>query len=65
MTSAWKSPLEGYENVEPLPTNFNDDGKSLYNPSGPKSSAYDEFPKPIDPSDNGFDFHSESISVIL
>jgi len=53
----WDSPLKGYENAEPLPTTRNPDGKSLYNPPGPKSAAYDEFPKPIDPSKNGFDFH--------
>jgi len=53
----WDSPLKDYENAEPLPTNVNADGKSLYNPPGPKSAAYEEFPKPIDSSDNGFDFH--------
>ena len=54
-----KSPLTGYENAEPLPTTLNPDGKSLYNPPGPKSSAYDVFPPPIDSSNNGFDFHSK------
>jgi len=53
----YKSPLEGYENAEPLPTTINPDGKSLYNPPGPLSKAYEEFPKPIDSSNNGFDFH--------
>jgi DOPA 4,5-dioxygenase len=57
--SPWPSLLEGYEDAEPLPTTFNDDGKSLYNPPGPRSTAYEEFPKLIDPSGNGFDFHSE------
>ncbi len=56
---SWKSPLIGYENAEPLPTTFNADGKSYYNPSGPKSRAYEEFPDPIDSSNNGFDFHSK------
>lgn len=56
---SWKSPLIGYENAEPLPTTFNADGKSLFNPAGPKSRAYDEFPEPIDSSNNGFDFHSK------
>lgn len=56
---AYDSPLQGYEQAAPLPTDFNADGKSLYNPPGPKSPAYDEFPKPIDLSNNGFDFHSE------
>ncbi|KAI0766959.1 DOPA-like domain-containing protein [Trametes elegans] len=60
--SAWqgkegKSPLKGYENAEPLPTTINPDGKSFYNPPGPRSSAYDEFPQPIESSNNGFDFH--------
>lgn len=54
----YESPLKGYENAEPLPDTINPDGKSLYNPPGPPSAAYDEFPAPIDPSNNGFDFHS-------
>lgn len=53
----WESPLKGYENSEPLPTSFNSDGKSLVNLTGPKSKAYDECPKPIDSSNNPFDFH--------
>ncbi len=61
----WKSPLVGYENAEPLPTTVNPDGKSLYNPPGPKSLAYDEFPEPIDSSNNGFDFHSERIRAYM
>ncbi|KAF8054966.1 DOPA-like domain-containing protein [Lyophyllum atratum] len=56
--SHWKSPLDGYENAEPLPDLVNADGKSLYNPpANVKSPAYDEFPPPIDSSNNGFDFH--------
>lgn len=56
----YKSPLEGYENAPALPTEFNADGKSLYNPPGPRSSAYDEFPKPIEGEKRGgFDFHGE------
>ncbi|KAF5383511.1 hypothetical protein D9615_003617 [Tricholomella constricta] len=52
-----KSPLEGYENAEPLSSTLNPD-RSLYNPStNAKSSAYDRFPQPIDSSNNGFDFH--------
>lgn len=61
--STWESPLKGYENAEPLPTKINPDGKSLYNPPGPKSAAYEEFPKPINPSNNAFDVHSEWESV--
>ncbi|KAH9916319.1 DOPA-like domain-containing protein [Fomitopsis serialis] len=53
----WDSPLKGYENAEPLPTTINPDGKSLHNPPGPRSASYDDFPKPIDSSNNGFDFH--------
>lgn len=53
----WESPLKGYENAEPLPTTINPDGKSLVNLPGPKSVAYDECPKPIDSSNNPFDFH--------
>ncbi|TFY53196.1 hypothetical protein EVJ58_g9583, partial [Rhodofomes roseus] len=53
----WGSPLKGYENAAPLPTTINPDGKSLYNPPGPQSASYGNFPKPIDSSNNGFDFH--------
>lgn len=59
MAPQWKSPLEGYENAEPLPDRINPDGKSLYNPPAPRSAAYDEFPAPIKSSNNGFDFHSQ------
>ena len=51
--------LKDYQNALPLPTEINADGKSLMNLSGPKSSCYDDFPKPIESSNNGFDFHSE------
>lgn len=54
---SWPSPLTGYENAEPLPTKTNADGKSLYNPPAPRSSAYETFPKPIEMSNNAFDFH--------
>lgn len=60
----WESPLKGFEGAEPLPTNFDTDGKSLYNPPGPRSTSYDEFPKPIDSSNNGFDFHSKSAILL-
>jgi len=45
--------------TDPLPTTLNPDGKSLYNPPGTKSTAYDLFPPPIVSSNNGpgFDFH--------
>jgi DOPA 4,5-dioxygenase len=54
----WISPLKGYEKADPLPSTVNADGKSLFNPPGPKSATYDEFPKPIESSHGGFDFHS-------
>ncbi|TDL23766.1 hypothetical protein BD410DRAFT_787043 [Rickenella mellea] len=53
----YESPLRGYENAEPLPNTINPDGKSLFNPPGPKSAAYDDFPKPIISANNAFDFH--------
>ncbi|EPT00670.1 hypothetical protein FOMPIDRAFT_1122098 [Fomitopsis schrenkii] len=53
----WEAPLKGYENAEPLPTTINPDGKSLYNPPSSKSAAYDEFPTPINSSNNAFDVH--------
>ncbi|KAI0057469.1 hypothetical protein BV25DRAFT_1892722 [Artomyces pyxidatus] len=56
-SGSYKSPLEGFEGAAPLPNDVNPDGKSLYNPPGPKSGAYDVFPEPIDSSNNGFDFH--------
>lgn len=62
--SEWLSLLEGYEDAEPLPTTFNADGKTLYNPPGPRSVAYEEFPKPIDPTRNGFDFHIYHMSEV-
>ncbi|KAH7911339.1 DOPA-like domain-containing protein [Hygrophoropsis aurantiaca] len=55
--SKWQSPLAGYENAEPLPTAFNPVTKALVGIPAPQSKSYDEFPKPIDSSSNGFDFH--------
>ena len=49
--------LRGYDNAAPLPNEFSSDGKSLVNLPAPKSACYDNFPKPIDSSNNGFDFH--------
>ncbi|KAF7982571.1 hypothetical protein HWV62_27567 [Athelia sp. TMB] len=57
-TMTWTSPLQGYENAEPLPDTVNPDGKSLFNPPRLRSAAYDQSPKPIDSSNNEFDFHS-------
>ncbi|OTB00250.1 hypothetical protein M426DRAFT_238360 [Hypoxylon sp. CI-4A] len=55
----YPSPLEGYENLPPLPEEKNEDGKSFKNP--PKdtlSKAYVEFPDPLDKSRRGgFDVH--------
>jgi len=53
------------DSTEPLPTTLNPDGKSLYNPPGPKSTAYDLFPQPIDSSNNGFDFHSKHPTILI
>lgn len=60
--SDYGNPLAGYESAEPLPDTINPDGKSLYNPPGPLSKAYEEFPDPLDKNNNGFDFHSTSFS---
>jgi DOPA 4,5-dioxygenase len=62
--SQWPSLLAGYEGAESLPTTINPDGKSLYNPPGPRSAAYDEFPKQFNPSKNGFDFHIYYIPAV-
>jgi len=54
----YKSPMADWNgNREPLPTTTNADGKSLTNVPGPISLAYEEFPDPIDSSNNAFDFH--------
>lgn len=60
--ASYISPLIGYENAPPLPTTVNADGKSLTNlpnEDGKLSEAYEKFVKPIDSSNNGFDFHGE------
>jgi hypothetical protein len=60
VTPNYLSPLQGFENADPLPTELNPDGKSLFNtPGTTKSPTYDQFPSPIDSSNNGFDFHSQ------
>ncbi|CAK3905719.1 MFS general substrate transporter [Lecanosticta acicola] len=57
------SPLEGYENLDPLSNDRNpQDGKSLLNPTPtttPPSTAYQKFPSPIHngPLAAGFDIH--------
>ncbi|KJA28001.1 hypothetical protein HYPSUDRAFT_156275 [Hypholoma sublateritium FD-334 SS-4] len=56
------SPLAPYTaapDYAPLPTDqLSPDGKSLVNPPREGlSDAYHSFPVPIDPSNNGFDFH--------
>ncbi|KAK3503688.1 DOPA-like domain-containing protein [Neurospora crassa] len=55
----YKSPLEGYENAPPLPTEKAADGKSLLNnQTGVLSSAYEKFPEPLDNGRRGaFDVH--------
>jgi len=53
--SPW--PLEGYENLKPLPDEKNEDGKSIKNPQhGVLSKAYTEFPDPL-AKRCGFDIH--------
>ncbi|GES65328.1 DOPA-like-domain-containing protein [Aspergillus terreus] len=55
----YPSPLEGYENLEPLPDERNDDGKSYKNlQHGVLSKAYEEFPDPLTKGRRGgFDIH--------
>ncbi|KAJ6024922.1 hypothetical protein N7540_005719 [Penicillium herquei] len=55
----YPSPLEGYENLEPLSEERNEDGKSFKNPQhGVLSGAYSEFPDPISKGRRGgFDVH--------
>ncbi|KAL1988710.1 hypothetical protein VTN96DRAFT_8410 [Rasamsonia emersonii] len=52
-------PLAGYEGLEPLGEEKNEDGKSLKNPQhGIRSKAYDEFPDPLTKGRRGgFDVH--------
>lgn len=45
----YPSPLAGYENLAPLPTELSQDGKSLVNPqTGIKSKSYEKFTEPLD-----------------
>ncbi|KAL1311503.1 hypothetical protein AAFC00_001626 [Neodothiora populina] len=55
----YPSPLEGYENLEPLPTERAADGKSFYNPPAKsQSKAYGSFIDPISNGERGgFDVH--------
>ncbi|KAL1991313.1 hypothetical protein VTN49DRAFT_5305 [Thermomyces lanuginosus] len=55
----YPSPLQGYEDLEPLGEEPTADGKSLANPQhGVPSKAYTEFPDPIDKGRRGgFDVH--------
>ncbi|KAL7272489.1 hypothetical protein RUND412_004698 [Rhizina undulata] len=55
----YPSPLEGYRDLEPLPTTLNEDGKSFYNPpTGKLSTAYERFIEPItNGRRGGFDIH--------
>ena len=57
--------LSAYKDAEPLPETFNADGKSLYNPPGPLSPAYETFSAPIKSENNGFDFHGVFFSSFL
>ncbi|KAG4025118.1 hypothetical protein MFRU_066g00210 [Monilinia fructicola] len=55
----YPSPLAGYENLAPLPTELSQDGKSLVNPqTGIKSKSYEKFTEPLDSGiRGGFDVH--------
>ncbi|KAE8354262.1 hypothetical protein BDV28DRAFT_164363 [Aspergillus coremiiformis] len=55
----YPSPLTGYENLEPLPVELNEDGKSINNPQhGILSKAYEAFPDPLAKDQRGgFDVH--------
>ncbi|KAK0617424.1 DOPA-like domain-containing protein [Immersiella caudata] len=56
---SYPSPLEGYENLPPLPTERHPDSKSFVNPpAGGLSSAYEKFTGPLDNGERGgFDVH--------
>ncbi|KAH0404002.1 hypothetical protein E4T50_13224 [Aureobasidium sp. EXF-12298] len=55
----YPSPLEGFENLSPLPDEKNADGKSYVNPPAAKPSpAYESFVSPITNGERGgFDVH--------
>ncbi|WEW57477.1 hypothetical protein PRK78_002944 [Emydomyces testavorans] len=76
----YPSPLEGYQNLPPLPNTVygiltsdfgfsekNDDGKSLRNPqTGVRSSAYETFQAPLTSGRRGaFDVHIYHFQVRL
>jgi hypothetical protein len=45
----YPSPLEGYENADPLGNEISSDGKSFVNPqTGVKSKSYERFCEPLD-----------------
>ncbi|KAI9741595.1 MAG: hypothetical protein M1818_004402 [Claussenomyces sp. TS43310] len=55
----YPSPLEGYEDLQPLPDAKAEDGKSYVNPPAEKlSSSYETFTAPLDTGPKGgFDVH--------
>jgi len=60
MSKKWPSPLQDYQGPrDALPTEFNPDGRSLKNTPGPRSSVWDQAPKPFVPNHANFDFHSK------
>ncbi|KIY51854.1 hypothetical protein FISHEDRAFT_64017 [Fistulina hepatica ATCC 64428] len=64
--SLWPSPLEGCDTSAPLPTTKNCDGKSLASlPRVTSSPFYTTFARPIDPSNNAFDFHIYYMQGVL
>jgi len=54
---SYPSPLTGYEDAPPLPTDKNEDGSLKNEQTGVLSSAYDKFVEPLDAARGGFDVH--------
>lgn len=50
----YPSPLAGWENLPPLPTDISSDGKSYVNPeTGVRSKSYEKFTEPLDTGKRG------------
>jgi hypothetical protein len=49
----WASPLAGYENLSPLPTEKTPNGNYVNIQTGISSKAYEAFPEPIDNGEDG------------
>ena len=60
MSKKWPSPLQDYQGPrDPLPTEFNPDGRSLKNTSTYRSPTWDHAPQPFLPNRPNFDFHGK------